>query len=631
VRFGVVWIALALALATVPFLMLWSDASSVRFLGALGQRYLLFLVLFWAVMGVRAVWIAGRGPGRNTNGSRWTLLLPGGAFYFGLLFTVTLWPETDVRGAQLNYYWASEASIPPSFTGVALLAGFLIPLILLIHAEGARARSGSALFGWAMAIPILGFAGTVFQQLDVLIPQYLNPYLQHEGSLEVAAVSVVVARSSAALLLVVLAEVMLTRLWMLGRSGASGAVSPVPRSFLFHLAITALPFVAALLVFDEVWDSGSRWGIWQSYEWVLVGAFSVLIVFLILSFWFGLLGLDRNAVSGNPRTNRLWVYGTIVAGATVFLFTAANRWLTLKIAWMDGVMGLILVADLHDVLRCRAARRSGDDPPRETQLIRALLQFPRSPFLRWGGSRRRWREWIMPPLMWVLAFGVLVGGILVGRRATGRAIDLGELFSLQYYGAQFWRYYIALVYLFGIAVPLAVFIPWRIAQRFQQVWDPVQLREVALTRQSVWDIYWGIILPPARSLLITAGMTVVFLGGLFFVGRSVGPVAYRMEIRWEEFFEFAVLPTVAGILLSLLVIGFARRRKGSGIAAFGAALLTFIVGFAGILVLLRILAAMRSEIPYTGWILLFATIALVWTVRRAFQRIPETLEQLVGE
>lgn len=644
-RLRLTWIHAAFpALAVLSYL--WTLKFSAEHIGYLSYGSMAFamslaLSLFWILAGIRAGFLAAsRHPDNRWIPRRLSLLLA----LFVLMGALAFY------GSDLDPWQSLKGDgYQPGSAGLSAVWFLLVGVAMLLHAEGVRARAGSPLFGWFLTLPMIDMVAPFLFEILLRLEGNPGPFASVEG------VSILLSDAAAVLGcawgFLMLGEYFLTRNGAGSRPSSETSLpisapvdaQPVPsppspsitsRSLPMRLAIAAAPFFFAMTIFSTIRDAGFR----LVFDDLIPAAHMVvgvaIFVFVLLGLGLGLRGLRAEH---GPRARPL-VYLIVLSGGFAFLFLVGDSALSplLRPAWLLAVVACMFVADARDSRRAAKTRReSGDEPTRSdsSHVVRSLLRFPWSPLRRWGaGARRPSMVWIMPPALWVIAFVILIVGILIGRRNMGRPITLESLFSPHGYGPGFWTAYLVILFAVGVIIPLIFFVPWRIAGRFQQVWDPVQLRELALTNLSSWDIFWAIILAPIRSTLILTGTTLLYLAPIFLVVTNRGHEAYRADIGLAAAAAVVLVPTVVAAMMSLLVIGYARRGKRAGLVALGAAAMTLVAWIGGLIaafVLLR--EASFTLVGETGIFLYLVVVGILWAFRRAFAGLPETMERLVGE
>lgn len=269
--------------------------------------------------------------------------------------------------------------------------------------------------------------------------------------------------------------------------------------------------------------------------------------------------------------------------------------------------------------------------PSGPTVLETFIDFRFSPLRNWGVRRSpRWLYWAMPPLVWLIVFvAILIPLALYRASRYGAAGSLTFFLTSAIYRRAIGQAYLMLLYTLGVFAPLAVFLPWKIAVHFRDFWTPLQLRELVLTRLNVWEIFWGIIVPPSRPFVILAGATTVFFPlvyGFWGATAGVNPIG-DWGGRVFAFLEFSWL---SGLVAVMLVIGLCQRRRRTGIAAFAIAM--FATLFFPVMILLSVGPEVFEFGGATAILLPFIYgPALLGVKAYAFHSVPAQLAEMVGD
>ncbi len=519
-----------------------------------------FLPFLWlVVIGARLV---GETMAGGTRG-RWVPedWAVGGAL---LLAVATLLVGEELRWIDLPQYSMGGIS---GFVALSLL--FLVAMAL--HARASAIRTGSRLFGWFVGIPFAlsvtrFYPGAV--PTSLLVPLQLPAFGNRFQSLTVLEVVFLLVSWW-----MISTWLELVWLWLESRRGKN------PVAWGERISVGALSCLAAALPLSIGWIMifphylgriqeilpwwATRWVgrmIYNPIEFCLASGVGVLLA-MGLAFWVAWQACLEN----HRRLIRLsaWFgFGIVILVLSEGILSA------MKLQWFLAAMTAAILA--ADFAGSRFFRPLDADGGAETAIARALVSFPRSPIRFWGAGRRRWVLRAVPSLLLVLVPAVCLGSVLIHYNAIlGRHVTLFDIFFQSTYRAAFYYMTVFCYLLAGIGVPLLILVPLRVAARFEKVWNPETLGELALTRLSIWEILVGVVLSPIRGLLILCGAS---LAGIAFWSLVmvesliwIGQILQYFREEWPSLILFMGAVLVG--LVPFIVTGLSRRRRVRGIPA----------------------------------------------------------------
>ncbi len=368
----------------------------------------------------------------------------------------------------------------------------------------------------------------------------------------------------------------------------------------------------------------------------------VFIGALVFAFLLGGLWLASHEADLARRRNlRISVFVSAAAPVAFVILTMGSESLR---AWPLLLAGLALqwTADLRILWREKpiATTNGGGDtiavsaaPPGETQALRALLRLPLSPLARWGERRPRLPLWAVLLLLWGALLAIFLAGMMITmKRASGAPFDWRILFTSERHRFVFWSVYAMALFFAGVMVPLFRLAPRSIATRFQRFWNARALDEMAITRYSPWEIFWGVAAPGALRPWAIAGITlaleVLFIATVHYQIDPYSSFDFASLARQVRLLSAWILPAAA--LSTLLIPGFCQRRLLTGLAAYYAA---HAISFLVTLALFALAHRMPYIINFTGQQFLAAslwTCLLFAAARWSLSRAPEFLHHITG-